>query len=320
MSQPSIFVAIPAYRDAELSMTVDRLIAQADHPRRLSFGICQQDIESDWVDFNRYKGIINFRLDNYLPEQSNGSGWALGKSHALYNGEDYFLQIDAHIECVSGWDTILLKTYEQFQQVQSGPAVMATYPAAYNLDANGNRVLDEFGYISKTRMVYDGSPSSTFPTGNAVYMGDTSRPVKARYLNGGFMFGHGSFSHQVPYDPDLIYWGVEIVTTVRMWTHGFNLYHPNAAFAWHHYGDRLNARKGRPHVWNTEDDAKRAVSYADRNARSYDIVNQILCGTYQGLYGVGTARSLQDFEAYAGINFQTHERTEECISGNYTDC
>jgi len=317
MSKPSIFVAIPAYRDAELAMTVDRLIAKADHPRRLSFGICQQDVESDWENFKRHKDIIDIRLDNYLPEQSNGSGWALGKSHALYRGEDYFLQIDAHIELKESWDTILLDQYQQFQNVQSGLAVMASYPAAYTLNEQNDRVFQPYGYISKTRLHYEGN--NLFPTGNAVYMGDTSRPVKARYLNGGFMFGHGSFSNQVVYDPDLIYWGVEIVTTVRLWTHGFNLYHPNVEICWHHYGDRLNPRKGRPHVWNEEDDSKREVNYHVRNAQSFDIVKSILHGTYQGNYGLGTVRSLADFEEYAGINFKTHERNAECESGNYAD-
>ena len=317
MSKPSIFVAVPAYRDAELSMTVDRMIAQADNPRRLSFGICQQDIESDWDLFKRYKGIIDVRLDNYLPEQSNGLCWALGKSHNLYNGEDYFLQIDSHLEFMEGWDTALLDIYQQFQNVESGPAVMASYPAAYTLDDQGDRVLEPHGYISKTRLHYEGT--NPFPTGNAIYMGDTSRPVKARYLNGGFKFGHGNFSHQVPYDPDIIFWGTEIIATVRTWTHGFNLYHPNAKICWHHYGDRLNARKGRPHIWNNEDDAKRAVNYHVRNARAFDIARDILHGTYQGAYGVGTARSLADFEAYAGINFKTHDRTAECESGNYAD-
>jgi hypothetical protein len=185
------------------------------------------------------------------------------------------------------------------------------------LNEEGDRVLEPHGYISKTRLHYEGS--NPFPTGNAIGIGDLNRPVKARYLNGGVKFGHGSFSHQVPYDPDIIFWGTEIIATVRTWTHGFNLYHPNAKICWHHYGDRLNARKGRPHVWNEEDDAKRAINYHVRNEQGFKIATEILHGTYQGAYGVGTARSLADFESYAGINFKTHERTAECESGNYAD-
>jgi hypothetical protein len=37
-------------------------------------------------------------------------------------------------------------------------------------------------------------------------------------------------------------------------------------------------------------------------------------------YDLGTVRTLHDFEKYAGINFKTKERTEECSSGNYEDC
>lgn len=318
MSKPSIFVAIPAYRDAELAMTVDRMILQANNPRQLTFGICQQDVESDWENFNRYKGIIDVRLDNYLPEQSNGLCWALNKCHAKYDGEDYFLQIDSHLEFIEGWDTILMDQYQQFQNVISGPAIMASYPAAYTLNSEGERVLQPTGYVSKTLLYYE--PDKNFPQGQALPIGDRNRPIKARYLNGGFMFGHGSFSNKVPYDPNIIFWGTEIVATVRCWTHGFNLYHPCLNVCWHHYGDRLNARKGRPHVWNEEDDSKRAINFHVRNKQAFNIVDKILTGTYESEYGLGTVRTLTDYEKYAGINFKTKERTEECSTGNYEDC
>jgi hypothetical protein len=319
MSQPIIFVAIPSYKDVELSATVERMLLKSSNPRRLSFGICQQDDYDDWINFNRYKGIIDVRMINYLPEQSMGSSWSLKESYNLYRGEDYFLQIDAHIEFVDNWDTILLEQYKQFQQVISGPAIMACYPAAYTVNPVGDRILQELGYISKTLLYYE--KDRNFPQGQALPIGDRNRPVKARYLNGGFMFGHGSFCNKVVYNPEITFWGTEIATTVRAYTHGFNLYHPNAKVCWHHYGDRiLSTKKGKPHIWNEEDNKKRLVKYNDLNTKSFSIIDELLTGKYEGEYGFGKERTLEDYERYAGINFKTKERTEECSSGNYEDC
>ena len=319
MSQSTIFVAIPSYKDVELSATIERMLLKANNPRRLSFGICQQDDAEDFINYNRYKGIIDVRMANYLPEQSMGSSWALNKTHALYNDEDYFLQIDAHIEFVDGWDDILLDQYEQFQQVVSGPAIMACYPAAYTVTPEGDRILEQLGYISKTLLYYE--KNRNFPQGQALPIGDKNRPVKARYLNGGFMFGHGSFCNKVIYNPEITFWGTEIVTTVRAFTHGFNLYHPNAKICWHHYGERvLSDKKGKPHIWNVEDNKKRNVKYSVLNIISFKIIDDLLSGKYEGEYGFGKERTLEDYEKYAGINFKTKERTLECSSGNYEDC
>jgi len=319
MSQSTIFVAIPSYKDVELSATIERMLLKANNPRRLSFGICQQDDAEDFINYNRYKGIIDVRMTNYLPEQSMGSSWALNKTHALYNDEDYFLQIDAHMEFIDGWDTIMLEQYQEFQQVLSGPAIMACYPAAYTITPEGDRKLETPGYISKTRLHYEGA--NNFPTGNALPIGDLNRPIKARYMNGGLMFGHGSFCRKVIYNPEITFWGTEIVTTVRAFTHGFNLFHPNTTLAWHHYGDRvLSEKKGKPHIWNPEDNKKRNVKYSVLNIISFKIIDNLLSGKYEGEYGFGNERTLEDFEKYAGINFKTKERTEECSSGNYEDC
>ena len=39
---PRIFVRIPAYRDPETLPTVERLFERADHPERVSVGVCWQ--------------------------------------------------------------------------------------------------------------------------------------------------------------------------------------------------------------------------------------------------------------------------------------
>ena len=315
----TIFVAIPSYRDAELLPTVERLIAAASQPTNLRFGICQQDKLSDWVDFSQLQGKVPVKIYNCLPEESNGLCWALNKCFGLYGGEDYFLQLDAHSEMIKGWDNVLIGQDQRcFDIFGSEKNIFSSYPAAYTLDKQLNRILLPHGQALKTRLHYE--YDRDFPSGHMIEMEDTDRPLKARYLSGGFMFGSGRFCTEVPYNPEIVFWGTEIVTTVRAYTAGFDLYHPNQPVGWHHYGERHIARKGRPHVWNLYDDEKRAIKFEERNRKSFDLVGQLLAGTYQGPFGVGSARSLAQFEHYAGIDFKTRVRTQEAESGDYSDC
>jgi glycosyltransferase involved in cell wall biosynthesis len=315
----TIFIAIPSYRDAELSITVERVIDAADRPERLRFGICQQDKVSDWVDFGQIQQKAATRVLNFLPEESYGLCWALNKCHSLYEGEDYFLQIDAHSELIQGWDEILIKQHETcVEHSGSNSNILSSYPGDYVIDKDLKRTLVPHGYTAKTRLHYEGV--IPFPTGNALPMQESARPLKARYLNGGFMFGHGSFSQKVPYNPEIVFWGTEILTTVRAYTSGFNLYHPSLPIGWHHYGERYIRGKGRPHTWNLFDDEKRPIKYEDRNKKSFEQVLQVLSGTYEGRYGLGSERSLQDFERYSGLNFASREQTPESESGDYEDC
>ncbi len=314
----TIFVAIPSYRDAELPLTVARLIAAASRPANLRFGICQQDKLSDWVDFSQFQGKISIDLYNCLPEESHGLCWALNKCYGMYGGEDYFLQLDAHSEMIEDWDTILIKQDQQCSDIFGGTKnIFSSYPAGYTIDKQLNRTLLPLGAASKTLLHYEeGRP---FPTGHAITLDDPDRPVKARYLSGGFMFGAGQFCTEVPYNPEIVFWGTEIITTVRAYTAGFDLFHPSQPVGWHHYGERHIARKGRPHVWNLYDDEKRAVKFEERNRKSFDLVEQLLNGTYQGPFGLGSARTLAQFECYAGIDLKSRSRTPEAESGDYAD-
>lgn len=52
----------------------------------------------------------------------------------------------------------------------------------------------------------------------------------------------------------------------------------------------------------------------------FEQVLQVLSGTYEGPYGLGSERGLQDFERYSGLNFASREQTPESETGDYEDC
>ena len=52
----------------------------------------------------------------------------------LWNGEEFYLQIDSHMRFVPGWDTKLKQMLQQAEAVAScGRAVISSYPPAYEV-------------------------------------------------------------------------------------------------------------------------------------------------------------------------------------------
>lgn len=313
-----IFVAIPSYRDPELSDTVASVIAKADRPKNLSFGICQQDDPDNFITLRQHRwSVRKINFKNYPAEQSLGLGWALNQCFSMYSGEEFFLQIDSHTEMDESWDTKIINDYRQAQQSAHQPCIFSVYPDIYSLDQNLQRILDHNGYLSRTRLIW--GPGNLIPDGNALRL-ESQRPAKSRYLNGGFMFGDGSFAVNVPYNPDVYFFGIEIYTTVRCYTHGFDLFHPTQRMCWHHYGDRRNHSDVPPHHGNIVDESKRSVKFSQRAIDAEKIIIDLLLDRYSGSFGTGNERTVKDFEKYAGIDFANCRYiTEEAETGLYKD-
>ena len=98
-------------------------------------------------------------------------------------------------------------------------------------------------------------------------------------------------------NPEGYFHSEEIVMGVRAWTHGYDLFTPHQTVLWHEY-----TRRGRICHWDDHDDWTRQHSRAVTDYRRLFGVD----GTVRespAAYGFGTARSLHDYERYAGIEF-----------------
>ena len=60
-------------------------------------------------------------------------------------------------------------------------------------------------------------------------------PILGAFIAGGFLFGPSSIVGEVPYDPELYFYGEEIAMSARLWTSGFNIYAPNRLLLFHLY-------------------------------------------------------------------------------------
>ena len=96
-----IFVSIAAYRDPQLLPTVRDCIRKAGNPAQFRFGICwQRDTEDPSLPFG---DDPRFRVFEVNWRESKGACWARAEIMKLWQGEDWFLQVDSHCRFAEAW-------------------------------------------------------------------------------------------------------------------------------------------------------------------------------------------------------------------------
>ena len=299
--KPTIFVHLISYRDPELLPSVLDCYANATHPERLRFGVVWQH-DADERQLETYLGHPQFRILDIPASEAKGCCWARAQAQGLYRGEDYVLQLDSHHRFEPGWDETLI---EMMRQTGSEKPMITGYASGYDA-INGKhaavplvirlRPFNEDGSI----MFYGCSMSG---------WEKRTAPMKARIASGHFMFTLGKHCLEVPWDPDLYFLGEEIVMAARSFTHGFDMFHPHKVVIWHQYG-----RDGRVKIW----DDKPAMHH-ERDKVSKERVLKLMGMEDNahdlGRYGLGTERTLREFEEYVGIDFARRLIHQDAMDG-----
>jgi hypothetical protein len=314
-----IFVSIASYRDLQLVPTVEDLIAKADEPLLLRFGICWQ--HGAEISSLPFAGDPRFQILDVDWRQSRGACWARAEIMKLWRGEQWFLQVDSHCRFAPGWDTKLIVMAER---TGSPKPILSTYANTFTPSET----------LSDTHEVLSGPPQlmalETFtedgiPTLKPLTIPNSiglTRPMRARFLSAGFLFAPGKFVVEVPYDPQLYFFGEEISLSLRAFTSGYDLFHPMEAVVWHdyvrsyatrHWEDHAEALAGLAAVGEMK--AGQVHPWGELDRRSRDRVKGLLIGKNPQAetvssaagalesFGLGNERTRADFENYAGLSF-----------------
>lgn len=297
-----IFVSIAAYRDPQLVPTIEHALATAACPERLRFGICRQRDESDpplpW------KHDARFRLIEVDWRESRGACWARAEIMSRYDGETYYLQLDSHHRFAHGWDESLIR---QLDLARGSRPLLTTYAPAFNPD--DTRPLEGRPEDWPTQMNVDRFTDEGIVLFRPVELQgwrERRAPARARFVSAHFLFTTGDFVDAVPYDPDLYFIGEEITLAVRAYSHGFDLFHPNRVLVWHEY-----SREGRQKHW-TDHTRENGIEVAwhSRDRASLERARRFLSDPWVGRFGLGTARTMAEYQAYAGIDFAKRRAQE----------
>jgi Rps23 Pro-64 3,4-dihydroxylase Tpa1-like proline 4-hydroxylase len=308
---PRIFVQIASYRDPDCQWTVKDLFEKATHPERVFVGICWQFVKGeDDICFQvPYPRSEQVRVHEVDAKQSKGVCWARGLVQKLWKDEEFTLQIDSHMRFEPGWDESLI---EMWKECGKEKAVITCYPPGF---APPNKLQRKwiFGMSAKE---FDQN-GILLMHGKPAYTRDQlpQKPIHGAFASACMYFGPSRIIKDVPYDPNLYFFGEEISLAVRFWTHGYDLFHPN-----------------RPVIYHDWDRSKRPTHFSDHNAwqkqneRSFVRVRHML-GTVVSddpditkdldIYGLGKERTLAEYQAFSGVNFAARTLTPLALSGEY---
>jgi hypothetical protein len=310
-----IFVSIASYRDKELIKTVNSCLSKAKYPENIKIGICwQYDEEENLNALDNIPQVHSYKV--YWKEVKGSVCWARSIiQQKFFNNEEWYLQIDSHTLFAQDWDEILINMYNE---LPTDKAVISVGPPYYyDLSAEGalphfeNEPVEFVDGVHRDTTVYkqrldilDGAGFMMFGFKPAE---DVSKPILARHISAALLFAARNWVEDVPYDPNLYFHGEEGSLALRSFTNGYDIYNPNKLVCWHlkyYFPDRKRH-------WNTFD-PKIVAQMQSLNSQRYQ---KIIHGEDLGKYGLGSIRSMNDWELYSGMSYVNKIAKPEAYEG-----
>lgn len=296
-----IFVSIASYCDPVLAFTLQRAVASARRPDHLHFGVVDQSpAGAARVSPPGGARLTPVRID---ASDARGPCWARTIAMSLYDGEDWFLQLDSHMDFDADWDERLIAEARALGAPRR-PLVISSYPDAFVfVDGQPVRRATTHGVLAQVV-----KPGAAFEPGHPVLPFE-AHPVESRqalpafHVGAGCLFAPGRITQAVPYDPWLYFHGEEQAFALRLYTHGWDLFHMPGLPIHHLYNDSVSGGPARPLHWDAQHDAARAVSWWELEQRSRARLASLVAGDDLGVYGLGPRRTLADYAAFSGIDY-----------------
>src|SRR4051812_31188561 len=296
-----IFVSVASYCDPVLPFTLARAAAMAADDSRLHFGVVDQSAAgSPRLAPPGRARLTQVQLD---ARDARGPCWARAIAMSLADGEDWFLQLDSHMDFDPGWDDTLVAQALALGAPQR-PLVISSYPDAFTFVDGAPVWRPTTGGVLAQVL----KPETTFAADHPVLVFqaqpvDSAAPLAAFHVGAGCLFAPGRIVQEVPYDPWLYFHGEEQAMAVRLFTHGWDLFHMPGLPVHHLYNDAGSGAPPRPLHWDPQEEAQRDVPWWAFEQRARLRLAALVGGVDLGVYGLGQARSLAEFAAFSGIDY-----------------
>lgn len=298
----SIFISIAAYCDPVLEFTLRRAVATAHAPASLHFGVVDQVLTGmdPAADPGGGARVSTLRIDAL---RARGPCWARALAMTLYEGEDWFLQLDSHMDFDPGWDSTLVAQARALGAPARG-LVISSYPNGFAF-VDGQPVPRPLGDGVLAHVV---KPGTAFAPDHPVLAFEahpvaTGAPLPAFHLGAGCLFAPGRLVQRFPYDPWFYFHGEEQALALRLYSHGWDLFHMPGLPLRHLYNDADSGAPPRPLHWDAAHDTQRAVGWWTLEQRSRERLAALVAGAPLGVYGLGAVRSVADYAAFSGIDY-----------------
>lgn len=318
MASPErIFISIASYCDPMLQFTVNSAWSRAAHPERLSFGIVDQSPPADRLQLPSDHARRHIRYVHIHPSDARGVCWARALAMTLYQGEEWFFQIDSHMLFEPGWDERLIASARQCQATNPR-CIVSSYPNAFEM-VDGKPVpkpatTKVLAHVLKPGAVFETEhPALSFQAMPV----NQDAPVRGFHLGAGCLFAPGDFVSVLPYDPHLYFYGEEQSMAVRAFTHGWDIFHVSGLPVYHLYNIDKSART-RPLHWDEAQDKERQQRWWQIDAAAKQRLRRLLWdGADLGVHGLGRERTLQDYATFSGIDYPNRSLSATAYAGTW---
>jgi len=291
-----IFVSIASFKDVQLKYTIESILTNAKYPERIIFGICNQDIQENLVNFKKWIMESNYNQDNFrirdvLHTDSDGCCWARTIVQSLLEDEELYMQIDAHLRFVKDWDILCEEMLEICLQKSEKP-VISSYATICELDDEKIKISHgDVPFRMRCDSMYDFPKVRYIPESIPKWEKLTeSQPWHT--ISAHFIFTISDWVREVPYDPELYFDGEEDTLGVRSWTRGWDIYYPHKVICYHYY-----IRKGHDRHYNS------VKTWGTKDLNAKKRLENIWNGKVVGPYGLGTTRTLEDYRYKYGVDY-----------------
>ena len=273
-----VFVAIAALSDPDVVETIESI--RHAPGRSIRVAVFLQDDDAKTI--RALREIDDIDLVHVPTRTARGVGFARAIAASMYENEPWYYQCDSHACFHDNWAEDLIAMADRLDE----KAIISTYPRSRECYKPTEITLIEPFLIGDAGLMgrCQDYPASMFD----------GTCQKARLVGGGHFFAPGDFVADIPYDPHMLFAGEEFSVTIRAWTNGYNLYHPNSTVTYHLYD--LEGR--RKFIWDYY------KQFGERDVFTKRRVATLLGkdSIDMGVYGLGTARTYASYEEYAGCD------------------
>lgn len=301
----TIFVAIPAFNEVDLVSTIEHCLKQAEYPDRVHFGVVTHYNEMDKPDLN----FANLKTINVEYPALLGVGPMRSLAVALYDNEDFYLQIDAHMKFDKHWDSYALRAYHKLQEDGVEKPILTTYVPWWSVNEDGS-----YNNYSEDKQAPSGYMSYNMEEINRVIPQQMTEFVDYDDLgieyvehygfSAHFAFTKASFIYDVAPDTDYMFYGEEPTTALRAWTRGYRMFCTKLPIVWH---KNKNLDEG----FVPEYDRMRYDGSSEElrlhHRRKHRIgerkAHMVLTGHLFGYWGAPDYKSLYEYQNACGFDF-----------------
>lgn len=314
-NESTIFVSIPSYRDSECAKTVRDLFLKAQHPERIIIGICEQNYPTDeaCVDSATLSSRSN-QIRTYKLPAVDAKGPAYARAiieSQLFDADEseLFLQIDSHTRFTKHWDQQCIK---ELQYCPHEKCILTMYPDSYKRTVSSWN----FQKVAKPKFIsfHSWHKRTGFPMQDSkIFKTLPTQIYPSAFFAANFAFGRSEAWTDVPNDIDTpyLFLGEEQSMAARLYTHGWDLMSPMTMLLY-----ALDDRSYRNTFWEQLYKKYEVVDEKtcdERKQLEEQSVNRIRSLLHEGtlpnpsdneIFGLGSNRTLQQYEEFAGYDFK----------------